>query len=233
MNVSFYCVNCNNNDRRSKMIERFSNHNIKVEFVNPVYTTDEILNIEGKEINKIAWSMMLNHLGSMKHFLDNTDNEYLIVCEDDILISKNIMTGLSSIIKNFKELALDVLLLGYLINFKLDKNIPFLNFPIIKDMCDEGNYTYYGFPDDLWGAQMYLIHRKHCEFLLNKYTIHYALENLNRPFSPDWTLTKDGVRGMIYPMIGVEEGDIQYECQMQLNYHRDCFYTNYDKDIFF
>ena len=246
MKVSFYCINFNDDARRSKMIERFSSHNINLEFVNPVYTTDERLNVgsggsgvaaDGKDItpHKRTWSIMLQHLDSIQHFVENTDNEYLILCEDDILISKNMTKDLPNIIDNFEELKLDVLLLGYLMHFKLDKNQPNAEFPVIKDSADAAAapYTYYGFPYHLWGSQMYLIRRKHAVFLLNKYDINYALADLNRPYNPDWTLTKDGVRAMIYPMIALEEGATKTDHTGQNSFHKLCFDTNYDEQIFF
>ena len=241
MKVSFYCINFNDDTRRSKMIERFSSHNIKVEFVKPVYTTDERLNVgcggaDGKDItpHKRTWSIMLQHLDSIQHFVEDTDNEYLILCEDDILISKNMTKDLPNIIDNFEELKLDVLLLGYLMHFKLDKNQPHAEFPVIKDAtATDAPYTYYGFPYHLWGSQMYLISRKHSAFLLNKYDINYALADLNRPYNPDWTLTKDGVRAMIYPMVALEEGATKTDHTEQNIFHKLCFDTNYDEQIFF
>lgn len=233
MKVSFYCINFNDDARRSKMVERFSNHNIKLEFVNPVYTTDERLNIEGRDINqyKRTWSIMLQHLDSIQHFVENTENDYLILCEDDILISKNITKDLPDIIDNFEELKLDVLLLGYLMPFKLYKNIVYEDFPIIKGA--PGLYTYYAFPYPLWGSQMYLISRKHAVFLLKKYDINYALADLNRPYNPDWTLTKDGVRALLYPMVALEEGVTKSDHAGQNMFHTNCFDTNYDEAIFF
>jgi hypothetical protein len=238
MKVSFYCINFNDDERRRKMIQRFSNHGINLEFVNPVYTTDERLNVgavgaDGKDIcqYKRTWSIMLQHLDSIQHFVENTENDYLILCEDDILISKNITKDLPDIINNFEELNLDVLLLGYLMHFKLDKNTTHDEFPILKESA--GKYTYYGFPYHLWGAQMYLMSRKHCRFLLNKYDINYAVADLNRPYNPDWTLTKDGVRGMIYPMLAVEEGVTKTDHVGQTNFHKLCFYMNYDDQTYF
>lgn len=232
MNLSFYCINFNDENRRSKMIERFRNQNINLEFVSPVYNHDERLNIESIKNDdglKRIWSIMLQHLDSIKHFLSNTNNDYLILCEDDILISKNMIRDLPFIIENFEELKLDVLLLGYLIHFKLDKNVIHDEFSIIKDT---NLYTYYKFPYHLWGSQMYLISRKHCFFLLNKYTINYALEDLNRPYNPDWTLTKDGVTAMIYPMIALEEGVTKTDHEEQNNFHKLCFDVNYNENIY-
>jgi hypothetical protein len=79
MKLSFYCVNFNDENRRSKMIERFNNQNINLEFVNPVYNNDERLNIEciknNNELKRI-WSIMLQHLDLIQHFISNTDNDY-------------------------------------------------------------------------------------------------------------------------------------------------------------
>jgi hypothetical protein len=232
MNVSFYCINFNDENRKMKMINRFEKHGIELQFVPSVYITDSRL--ESNKINNNAvkrnMSIMLQHLDSIRHFYENTTNDYLILCEDDILISKNMMNDLPSIIDNFKELKLDVLLLGYLINFKLDEKNNNHDYQMIKKT---DKYIFYEFPYNLWGSQMYLMNRNNCEFLLNKYTMEYALADLNRPYSPDWTLTKDGKKALIYPMIALEEGVTKTDDHGQNTFHNDCFKTNYDETVYY
>jgi hypothetical protein len=80
---------------------------------------------------------------------------------------------------------------------------------------------------------MYLLSRKHCYFLLKKYTIYYGLEDLNRPYNPDWTLTKDGNKAIIYPLIALEEGVTKTDCYSQNIFHETCFNINYDSNIYF
>ena len=52
------------------------------------------------------------------------------------------------------------------------------------------------------------------------------------PFSADWTLTKDGNRGVIFPMFATEDNLKFYEDFGQHNFHKMCFDVNFDKDTF-
>jgi hypothetical protein len=233
MNVSFYCVNFKDEERRSNMIKRFEILGMELKFVEPVYITDPRLDIESINSNigtKRIWSIMLQHLDSIQDFYENTTNEYMILCEDDILLSKDMLINLPSILETFQELNLDVLLLGCLLNFKIDRQMIYQDYNVMKET---EKYTYYDFPYHVWGSQMYLIDRNHAKFLLDKYTIDYALADLNRPFNPDWTLTKDGKKCMIYPMIAIEEGVSKSDHGGQNYFHLECFRVNYDENVYF
>ena len=109
--------------------------------------------------------------------------------------------------------------LGYLLPFKIyDTNTSFC----LKARTEK--YSYYDYPDDIWGAQMYLISRKHAINLLDRYTIEHAIATIDTmPFSPDWTLTKFGKKVLIYPMIAVEEGNVKNELYGEIQFHRNCF----------
>jgi len=242
-NISFYCINFLNEERKNKMIERFSKFQISLNFIPPVFITDErlphnILNDGEKRI----WSIMLQHLDSIRHFYENTTNEYLIVCEDDILLSKDFKDDLPKIIKDYEDLELDILLLGYLIDISFEKNKHHPS--IIEKNSGQSNndfvllqkpqkYNYYQFPYHIWGSQMYLIKRKHAKFLIDKYTIEYAIEDRCRcSFNPDWTITKDQNHAIIYPMIALEEGDTNTDHIGQITFHKTCFFKNYCPDTF-
>lgn len=228
-NISFYCINFDDEDRKIRMIQRFKNQQIDLNFVKPVYIKDSrIKDIPVCDSTKRIMSIMLQHLDSIRDFYENTEKEYCIICEDDILISKYMSNELPNILENFNELHLDVLLLGYLLPFTLTNDNP--EFALLKQ---KDNFKYFDFPYNLWGSQMYLINKKHAKFLLEKYTIAYALEDLNRPYNPDWTLTKDGKKAIVYPMLGLEEGTQKSDHAGQDYYHRLCFEVNYDKDIYF
>jgi hypothetical protein len=231
--VSIYCINFNDNDRKSKMTSRFSNIGYNCIFIEPVLTSDPRIPVLLDEGIKRIWSIMTQHLDSIRHFYDNSENEYAIICEDDILISKNISKDLPEIIANFQYLELDILLMGYL----LDKSIDHPEYSIIDtfslNRAISTKYTYHNFPYHLWGSQMYMISRKHARFLLDKYTIEYGIADLTRPYNPDWTLTKDGKKAMIYPLIAVEEGSTKNDCYSQNEFHQRCFLQNYNKDIHF
>jgi hypothetical protein len=196
---------------------------IELKFTPPVYQTDNrIPQQSDKQIEKRTWAIMLQHLDSIKDFFENTDSSHCIVCEDDIIISKNFKNDLTNILNNFNHLKLDILLLGYLLPFKLNTNSYF----------KPKSYQYYDYPDDLWGSQMYLISRDYAKFLLNKYTIEFALNNLDKPYSPDWVITKNGNRAILYPMIAVEEGSTKTSHEGQNDFHKRCFEANYDANIF-
>ena len=228
--VSFYCINFNDAERKLKMENRFSNLGIKCVIIDPVYTNDSRIPTIYEESTKRIWAIMIQHLDSIHHFYQNTENEYMIICEDDILISKNILFDLPEILANFAFLELDVLLLGYL----LDKSIDNPEYPLMHTDCREegtspSKYSYHEFPYHLWGSQMYLISRKHARFLIEKYTIEYGMADLSRPYNPDWTLTKDGKKAIIYPLIAVEEGHTKTDNYIQNEFHQRCFLRNYNE----
>ena len=118
--VLFYVINFNDDKRKERMTSRFRKLDIDLHFVNPVQMGD--VRIENTPLDKRTSAIMLQHLDSVRHFYENTTAEYCVVCEDDIHISKNLASDLPEIIKNFQELGLDLLLLGYLFPHQLHGN---------------------------------------------------------------------------------------------------------------
>lgn len=221
--LPIYVINFNDDIRKERMIQRFNTMNIELKFTPPVYQIDSRIPLYADpKVEKRTWAIMLQHLDSIKDFYDNTNSSHCIVCEDDIMISKNFKNDLPNILQNFEHLKLDILLLGYLLPFKLNEN------PYFK----QKSYQYYNYPDDLWGSQMYLISRAYAKFLLDKYTIEFALNNLDKPYSPDWVITKNGNKVMLYPMIAVEEGSTKTSHEGQNDFHKRCFEANYDSNLF-
>ena len=221
--LPIYVINFNDDIRKERMIQRFNTMNIELKFTPPVYQIDPRIPLYADpKVEKRTWAIMLQHLDSIKDFYNNTNSSHCIVCEDDIMISKNFKNDLPNILQNFEHLKLDILLLGYLLPFKLNEN------PYFKPK----SYQYYNYPDDLWGSQMYLISRAYAKFLLDKYTIEFALNNLDKPYSPDWVITKNGNKSMLYPMIAVEEGNTKTSHEGQNNFHKRCFEANYDSNLF-
>lgn len=223
MDIPIYVINFNDDVRKQAMINRFKSIGLNLVFTKPVYTSDSRLNVDVK-FDKRTWAIMLQHLDGIRDFYENTTCDYCIVCEDDIMISKNLKNDLPLIIDNFNKLNLDVLLLGYLMPSKIHNNY----YKMIKQL----GYSFHEFPDDLWGSQMYLVSRNHAKFLLEKYTVEWASQNLDKPYSPDWILTKVGKRAFIYPMVALEGGDTKTDNVGQNDFHRTCFITNYDPDIY-
>lgn len=222
--VVFYVINFKDDARKERMVSRFDQMGIDLHFVNPVFENDQRL--QNTSLYKRTSSIMLQHLDSIRHFYENTSAKYCIVCEDDIHVSKHLHEHLPKIIQDFESMDLDLLMLGYLYPYGLHGSP---HFPMLKAT---DNYTYHAYPDDIWGSQMYMISRKHAETLLNKYTIQFAIEQLEIiHYNPDWTITKCGKRALISPMLAVEEGDDKSNHQGQTEFHRMCHLGNYNPNV--
>jgi GR25 family glycosyltransferase involved in LPS biosynthesis len=235
MNIPVYVVNYKNEERKIKMTKRFNTLGINPIFIKEVNSDDTRINYDIDIGLKRIWSIMLQHLDCIRDFFENTDKSHCIVCEDDIYISKNTINDIERIIKNFDELELDVLMLGYLLPFKIDNNNNNHNhyFPILNNSDINTEYMYHSYPDDIWGTQMYLISRNYAEFLLNKFTPQFAFENIDSiSYNPDWIITKNGKRALINPMIAVEEGINLSGHEAHIHFHKNCFDCNYNPDIY-
>jgi saccharopine dehydrogenase (NAD+, L-lysine-forming) len=222
---AFYVINFNDEARRERMLSRFSKLGTKEpHFVDPVFTSDPRLH---EAQHKRTCSIMLQHLDSLKHFLEQTDKEFCIVCEDDIHISKNFRKDLPEIIEQFVAMDLDILLLGYLSMYPIDTETNAHFAPKSRSK----KYKYANYPDDLWGSQMYMMSRKHAKNILDNFGPEYILKG-ELPYNPDWILTKTGNRALIVPMIAVEEGDTKTDHGGQNEFHRRCFECNYDANMY-
>ena len=223
--VLFYVINYKDDARKQRMVNRFNKIDVDLHFVNPV--TEDDSRIVNTKLYKRTSSITLQHLDSVRHFYENTTAKYCVVCEDDIHISKHLTSHLPGIIKDFEELELDILLLGYLFpNNSIPGN---WHFPELKKSSD---YSYHKYPDDIWGSQMYLISRKHAEYILNTFTIDFALKHLEVVhYNPDWTITKYGKRAVISPMLAVEEGADKSNHPSQTDFHQQCHISNYNPTI--
>jgi GR25 family glycosyltransferase involved in LPS biosynthesis len=219
--VKFYCINYKDENRREKMQKRWDLLGIDLIFVDPVETTDKRFDIVRKKRELRDWAIMLQHLDSLRDFINNESGEYVIVCEDDIMVSKHLPNDLPEIIETYERLNLDVLLMGYLIPYKITDDNHY--YPLKERNY---KYSYHGYPGDIWGSQMYMVSRKHAEILLQKYTVENALFS-EEPFSPDWTITKNGNRSVIYPMVALEEGDTKCNWDSEIDYHQRCFKMHY------
>lgn len=176
---------------------------------------------------------MYGHLDMIHKFYNDSDSPFGIFCEDDILIDRKLLEYLPEIITDFRSMDIDVLLLGYLIPFAIDSSTP--NFTLRKS-----NHTthlaYYDYPEDLWGTQMYMISREYAKVLIDKYSSGYADQTLVDTslthFSADWTITKDGRRAIVYPLLSIEDNITEYSHSGQAAYHAQCHFANFDESIF-
>jgi hypothetical protein len=81
---------------------------------------------------------------------------------------------------------------------------------------------------------MYFMSRAHAKVLVNRYTPEYALAETQagRPFCTDWQFTKYGKRGLLVPMVGLEEGEVKTDHQGQIDFHRSVFRYHYREERF-
>ena len=225
--VKFYCINYKDENRREKMQDRWDLLELDLIFVDPVETSDKRLDIVREKYPNIGlglrdWAIMMQHLDCLRDFLHTGMGEYAIICEDDIMVSKHLPNDLPEIIETYAKLELDVLLLGYLIPYKISDDNHY--FPLKERNY---KYSYHGYPGDIWGSQMYMVSKKHAASLLQKYTVENAILFSDEPYSPDWTLTKYGNRAVIYPMVALEEGDTKCNLDSEIDYHQRCFKMHY------
>ena len=223
--VGFYLFSFNNPIRKQRMTERFQNETIEPTFVPIVELSDSRL-IGAPDICKRNWAIMWNHLDMLKTFLES-DNDYGVFCEDDTHIRKGLRKFMPEIVAAYNRRNLEILLLGYLSTTPpvgISNSVGYTSY--------EENLIYMTYEDHLWGAHMYMLDRKTAQKFLSIYTVEYSRESLkddNIPhFSPDWTLTKNGRRAVVYPMMGVEEGHVATSDQGQAEFHKACHQRHYN-----
>jgi GR25 family glycosyltransferase involved in LPS biosynthesis len=244
--IPFYVISFNNEERKNRMMKRFNQLEFSdINFIKEVYKNDEritsLSNMENYEkIDPRTWSIMLQHMDSVKDFYYNKQSDLCILCEDDIMISKYLKEDLKDIITNFYKLNLDVIMLGYLLPFKIDSyNTYFKELHQTSESSESSEssqssqYKYYTYPNDIWGTQMYMISKKYAKYLLDTFHINYAYDNIEiNPYSSDWIITKNGNRALLYPMVAVEEGINLSDDECQISYHKLCYAINFVEDKF-
>jgi len=224
--IKFYYLSRENSDRDIRMVKRFNILNLTVKRIECV--DNKML----AEKNYENYGCQFGHLKMIKTFLDESTDPYGCFMEDDVHIKKTILTDIPFLISKIEQLNLDILLIGYLINFypatiKVSNN----SFKLLEQPLIFANY-----PNDLWGSQCYILTRNHAKYLINKYNESYLDRILNgeklTPFAADWTITKDGNKALVFPMYMIEEGNVNTNHQGQINFHTNCHKINYDKNKF-
>lgn len=183
------------------------------------------------EKNYQRFSCQWGHIKILKQFLEDIKNiedikkdiYYCCVIEDDVYISKDFECDTGFLLNKMKTLNLDVLLVGYLIDCN----------PINTDAA-LSTTVFCKYNDQLWGSQGYIVTKSYAEYIVKtydeKYLDKFIQDNQGKPFSPDWTITKDGKGALVYPMYFVEEGVIADKHPGQVRYHESCHRFNYKKD---
>ena len=236
--TKFYCLNYNNEKRKKDMKRRFETLNINCVFSQGVDFADKRISDYSELIDdgtKRVWSCMYGHLDMIHDFYYKTNKDFGIFCEDDIYLHKNLTNYWPRICLDFTSLKLDVLLLGYLLQTNPNDSS---DFAMQRLFINSSPFTYYSFPDYVWGTQMYMLSRKHAKYLLDKYgsMSGYAERTITdksiTPFSADWTLTKDGNRAIITPIIVVEDNATDYSNDGQGSFHKKCFDLHFKEKLF-
>ena len=212
---ALYCLNFKNEVRAESMKTRFAGLDA---VLHPgVPTTDP--RIAGRGLiphTEKCWSCMYGHLDMIREFVDKDSRNYAIFCEDDIMIDSSFRTKLDHVLTDFEAMQMDTMLLGYLITYPLvgETNGSFGKYRqsiyVDLDTTETTTFRYYDY-GDIWGTQMYLLSRKQATRIVEKYANGYADENRAiAPFSADWTITKEGRRCIVYPMLAIEDGLTSY-----------------------
>lgn len=244
MSYHFYCLSHRDETRKTAMKESFDKAGVtpqQYSFYDGVSVDDvQITRLTAnRDVNR-ATSIMFGHLEMIDAFYRDETVTYGVFCENDILMHKDIATLLPPLLDQYTRLNLNVLLLGYLLPFQLTETD--LSYPRIGEEVAAGSrsYTFHSFPDNLWGAQMYVLSKESARTLLDKYGagsgyVEKSLkDNTMQPFASDWTITKDGRRALVYPMLAVENDRVQNNQQypMHAAFHETCFKAHYEKDVF-
>ena len=219
-NYSVYCFSYNNPGRYERMNSRFHALDISVNWVPAVSHDDHRIE---KSDDARTQSIMYGHLDMIRAFLNSPD-EYGVFCEDDVHIRRDFTGLMSQAIEAYDRLGLDVMMLGYLTNYKpITYNIHSEHYLISQPLA------ILSYKDDVWGAQMYMCNRVAAQKILDAFPRSSAMST---PFGADWTITKWGKRALVYPMLAVEEGAIQTESEIQSYFHTMCSHTHYDPAVY-
>lgn len=222
MNTSyqFYCLSFNDKDKMKKMKEKFNVLNIDCKFYSGIKNNDPRISNYTNLFNKRQKSITYSHLDIIYDFYYKSDATYAIICEDDILINKHIVFVLEKIIKDFDKMNLNILLLGYMLPYKLEKYHLYSDYPLKRPKITDSFYTYHDYPEYLAGTQMYMITRVYAKYILDYYNICMLLD---KHFILDKLFIKDGNKALLYPMIAIEDQN------QKDGYHAFCHKTHYNE----
>ena len=217
---ALYCLNFKNEVRAESMKKRFTGLNAVLHPGVPVSDP----RIAGRGLiphTEKCWSCMYGHLDMIREFAENDSRNYGIFCEDDILIDANFKARLEHVLVDFEAMQMDTMLLGYLITYPIvgDSNGSYAkvgqSIYVDLETTETTTFRYYEY-GDIWGTQMYLLSKKQAIRIVEKYANGYAdhfLANSDTvfpPFSADWSITKEGKRCIVYPMLAIEDGLTSY-----------------------
>jgi GR25 family glycosyltransferase involved in LPS biosynthesis len=232
----FRCLCYKNTQRHKNMKERFYNAGLILSIYDGVEHYDpRIVDNCVRKTNdsvKRLWSVTYGHLDMIKMFYESS-KRYGFFCEYDIVICDKFIEKIPSLMEEFDQLDVDILLLGYMTTCSIPSNTS-----INIDM-GKSDYSYHRYSDEQWGAHLYMINKAGAKRILDEYAYGYADRTINDPsksFSPDWTITKIQRRALMYPMMAVEDGTDtmeHYGHYGQYIFHMETFHFNTKGRIFF
>lgn len=237
----FYCLCYKDPIRHDNMRTRFNTLGLDLVISDGVEHTDS--RIADTDIRKISasekrlWSATYGHLDMIRDFADS-GKRYGFFCEYDIVVCHDFVERITPIMEEFDLLDVDLLLLGYMTTSEISENNHWT--PQCKqiNIPESRPYKYHYYPNDQWGVHLYMISQSGAKLILETYANGYADANINvpdRPFSPDWTISKIPRRALIYPMIAVEDGSDtmeHYNHYGQFAFHKETFIFNTRDRIF-
>lgn len=184
MSYHIYCLNGN-----TKITERITTSFRTANIINQVtfnqgYQYEEISNWYGINDRDQLHNLVctLGHAKSIELFL-RSPFEYGILCEDDIVIHRDIKTIIPQGVEMMKRHRLDVLLMGYLLR---DRSV-------LKAKLSDQCYRFAG--NNISGVQMFMLTRARASWLfhnLYRYPIIHA----------DAYYTNTGTRAALYSIVG-------------------------------
>lgn len=173
MNLDILCINLPSAiTRKERMIERFNSHQLKYTFVDAVDSTSYQVNeyltqiIDNQEyieehcknsIKLLAKDIacFLAHIKALR-IASSSDKEYVLICEDDILLHNDFVNSVNILLQNFP----------------VTHNILMLYAMICSDV-QHYNKMFININDNLWGAQAYIVRVSSICNLLAKYNTNF------------------------------------------------------------
>lgn len=216
-NCKMYCLSFQDDAKRDAMIDRFHALGIDCKFYFGPSEQDKRISPSLTKYNQRHLSIAYSHLDIIHDFYYHSNEKFAIICEDDILIHTRFREIMEKAINDSIHLQLDLLLLGYLMPYKIHEKTPFgLKYP----MPESALFKYYCIPEYMSGTHMYMISRSYARYLIKTYYQHYS-EMENKFFMIDKILMSESNHALIYPMIAVEN-DEQTD-----PYHKLCHKVHY------
>ena len=230
----FYCVSYNSPERAKTMTDRFAQLGIHLNIHTGVQMDDPRLAHTDDMWLRRLWSCCYGHIDNLANFYA-TGKKYGFTSEDDVHIRKDLAELMPTIIRDFEEMKLDILLLGYMTTVPIYDW--YSGYHFAQPYQPERPYQYHRYPNHQWGIHLAMFSRDYAKRVLDAYANDYAPKTLSdntiAPFNPDWTLTKlTDQRALMFPMLAVEDGKGNYDHWGQGEYHRQSHRANYNAETF-